>query len=99
MRVLLRVSREHLRVGLMRTPGCRSYCGAERMSLYDVPAGDLKVPDVSMVMCSCREASRCRRTRSQDDFSRALDHATRSVAPEELERFEQWTREFGEEGV
>lgn len=29
----------------------------------------------------------------------ALEHATRSVAPEELDRFEEWTREFGEEGV
>lgn len=43
---------------------CR-YCGAERMGLYDVPAGDLKVPDVSLVRrraffaCCARVARVC----------------------------------------
>jgi len=33
-----------------------------------------------------------------NDFRRVLEHATSSVAPEELERFVKWTAEFGEEG-
>jgi len=32
------------------------------------------------------------------DFEKALDHAHPSVAVEELDRFIEWTREFGEEG-
>lgn len=35
----------------------------------------------------------------QDDFRRVLEHATSSVAPEELEQFVKWTAEFGEEGA
>ena len=35
----------------------------------------------------------------QDDFRHVLEHATSSVAPEELEQFVKWTAEFGEEGV
>lgn len=34
-----------------------------------------------------------------DDFRRVLEHATSSVAPDELERFVKWTAEFGEEGA
>jgi len=32
------------------------------------------------------------------DFLKVMEHATSSVAPEELERFVKWTEEFGEEG-
>ena len=35
----------------------------------------------------------------QDDFAHVMVRATASVAKRELERFEEWTREFGEEGV
>lgn len=35
---------------------------------------------------------------SADDFRRVLEHATSSVAADELERFVKWTAEFGEEG-
>ena len=33
------------------------------------------------------------------DFERALEHSCTSVSPEELERFEDWTKKFGQEGV
>lgn len=33
------------------------------------------------------------------DFEKALDHSYTSVSPEELERFEEWTRQFGQEGI
>jgi vacuolar protein-sorting-associated protein 4 len=32
------------------------------------------------------------------DFSKALTKAHSSVATEELDRFQQWTAEFGQEG-
>ena len=37
--------------------------------------------------------------RAQADFAHVMTRATASVAKRELERFEEWTREFGEEGV
>lgn len=58
------------------------YCGAERLSLYELESDQLAVPDVTA-----------------DDFRRVLEHATSSVAPEELEQFVKWTAEFGEEGA
>jgi len=33
------------------------------------------------------------------DFEKALEHSHTSVSPEELERFEDWTKQFGQEGV
>jgi len=32
------------------------------------------------------------------DFEKALEHSHTSVSPEELERFEDWTKQFGQEG-
>jgi hypothetical protein len=51
---------------------------------------------VCIYICYALESHVCS---VQEDFMHALEHATRSVAPEELDRFEEWTREFGEEGV
>lgn len=36
---------------------------------------------------------------SVNDFMKALQHSCTSVSKEELERFEDWTRQFGQEGV
>jgi len=36
---------------------------------------------------------------SKEDFWHVLEHCKPSVAPEELLRFEEWTKEFGEDGV
>ena len=36
---------------------------------------------------------------TREMFVRALKHSNSSVAPEELTRFESWTKEFGQEGV
>mmetsp|Transcript_20409 Transcript_20409/g.60850 ORF Transcript_20409/g.60850 Transcript_20409/m.60850 type:complete len:455 (-) Transcript_20409:64-1428(-) len=58
-----------------------AYCGARRMSLYDVPSDMLKVPDVS-----------------KGDFDHIVAKARKTVAEEELEQFEKWTEEFGQEG-
>lgn len=33
------------------------------------------------------------------DFEKALEHSHSSVSPEELKRFEDWTKQFGQEGV
>jgi len=33
------------------------------------------------------------------DFELALQHSHSSVSPEELERFVEWTKQFGEEGI
>lgn len=35
----------------------------------------------------------------REDFEQALTHSHSSVSPEELERFVDWTKQFGEEGV
>lgn len=56
-------------------------CGAQRMSLYDVPSEQLQVPVVSAEM-----------------FQAVLERARKSVDPEELTRFVEWTAEFGQEG-
>jgi vacuolar protein-sorting-associated protein 4 len=32
------------------------------------------------------------------DFEKALNHSVSSVSPEELQRYEDWTRQFGQEG-
>mmetsp|Transcript_13376 Transcript_13376/g.40497 ORF Transcript_13376/g.40497 Transcript_13376/m.40497 type:complete len:465 (+) Transcript_13376:43-1437(+) len=61
-------------------PQC-SHCGAFRMSLYDVPSDQLKVPEVSY-----------------DDFRHIIGKTRKSVAPEELDRFVDWTANFGVEG-
>ena len=34
-----------------------------------------------------------------DDFKKTLEHSHSSVSPEELERFVEWTHQFGQEGV
>ena len=34
-----------------------------------------------------------------DDFKKTLEHSHTSVSPEELERFVEWTQQFGQEGV
>ena len=60
--------------------GC-AHCGARRMSLYDVPADMLLVPDVAPA-----------------DFEHVVSKARKTVAEEELEQFEKWTEEFGQEG-
>ena len=59
---------------------CR-YCGARKMSLYDVPSEQLKVPEVAMC-----------------DFEKILSRSRISVATDELDRFVDWTAEFGQEG-
>lgn len=33
------------------------------------------------------------------DFEKALEHSHSSVSPEELRRFEDWTKQFGQEGI
>jgi len=64
---------------LLKEPCTR--CGAQRMSLYDVPSDQLYVPTVDMNM-----------------FDSVLQRAKRSVDPDELTRFVEWTTEFGMEG-
>ncbi|KAJ8602640.1 hypothetical protein CTAYLR_004108 [Chrysophaeum taylorii] len=61
-------------------PKCAS-CGALRLSLYDVPTDQLKVPEVSFA-----------------DFQHILTRSRKSVAPDELDRFVDWTANFGVEG-
>ena len=58
-----------------------SRCGAIRMSLYDVPSAQLRVPEVSY-----------------DDFLHIIGKTRKSVAPDELNRFKDWTLNFGVEG-
>ncbi len=57
------------------------HCGAQRISLYDVPSEGLVVP----VVCF-------------EDFEKALLKAHSSVGTDELQRFVDWTAEFGQEG-
>ena len=52
------------------------------MSIMDVPAGRLAVPDVTMA-----------------DFYQVMRRAKASVGSEELGKYDDWTREFGEEGA
>jgi len=59
-----------------------NYCGALRMSLWDVPPEKLKAPDLTI-----------------NDFRAVLKHSFTSVSPEELERFTEWTNQFGQEGA
>lgn len=59
---------------------CKKCC-ARRLSLYDVPSSQLKVPEVSYA-----------------NFEVVLTRSRKSVAPEELDRFVEWTRNFGVEG-
>jgi len=56
-------------------------CGAQRMTLWDVPPEKLKVPDVRMI-----------------DFEGALGHSFSTVSAEELRRYTEWTKQFGQEG-
>jgi vacuolar protein-sorting-associated protein 4 len=58
------------------------YCGAKRMTLWDIEPQKLKAPDVSF-----------------KDFEKVLTHAFSSVSENELERFVDWTRQFGQEGA
>lgn len=59
-----------------------NYCGAKRMTLWDIEPQKLKAPDVSF-----------------KDFEKVLTHAFSSVSENELERFVDWTRQFGQEGA
>jgi vacuolar protein-sorting-associated protein 4 len=59
-----------------------SYCGAQRMALWDVPPEKLKAPPVQFT-----------------DFEKALEHSVSSVSPEELLRYTEWTRQFGQDGA
>ena len=58
-----------------------SWCGARRMSLYDVQPESLLVPVVNMTM-----------------FEGVLERARKSVDSSELQKFVDWTHEFGQEG-
>ena len=67
--------------GPPEAPTACNHCGARRMTLYDVPSDDLKVPDVSA-----------------DDFDHIVSKSRKTVAEDELGKFEDWAREFGQEG-
>ena len=59
------------------------HCGAKRMQMWDVPDKKLKTPDVCV-----------------KDFENVLRrHSHSTVAKRELEKYEDWTNEFGEEGA
>mmetsp|Transcript_16090 Transcript_16090/g.64988 ORF Transcript_16090/g.64988 Transcript_16090/m.64988 type:complete len:456 (+) Transcript_16090:179-1546(+) len=62
-------------------PAACTSCGAIRMSLYDVPSAQLKVPAVDLA-----------------DFMHIIGKSRKSVAPDELDRFVDWTSNFGVEG-
>ncbi len=59
---------------------CQS-CGAERLTLYDIPSEKLVAPLITF-----------------HDFEKALRRSHSSVSPDELQQFEKWTEEFGQEG-
>jgi len=58
------------------------YCGAVRMTMYDMPDPSLMLPPVVSVK----------------DFESSLERIKRTVAEEELTHFEEWAEEFGQEG-
>jgi len=58
------------------------YCGALRMTMYDMPDPSLMLPPVVSVK----------------DFESSLERIKRTVAEEELTHFEEWAEEFGQEG-
>jgi len=58
------------------------YCGAVRMTMYDMPDPALMLPPVVSVK----------------DFESSLERIKRTVAEEELTHFEEWAEEFGQEG-
>ena len=79
------------------------------MSLYDVPSDKLVVPDVSMVilpilLSTLQEARFYFGVYSgfnlalQADFEKIMERSISSVAAEEVERYVEWTREFGQDG-
>ena len=58
------------------------YCGAVRLTMYDMPDPSLMLPPVVSVK----------------DFESSLERIKRTVAEEELTHFEEWAEEFGQEG-
>ena len=60
-----------------------SHCGAIRMELWDLPDPNKLVAPVVVIA----------------DFERAMSHAFSSVSPEELKRFVDWTKQFGQDGA
>ena len=58
------------------------YCGAVRMSLWDVPPDKLKAPNLY-----------------RQDFEKVMKHSATTVSPEELARFTEWTKQFGQDGA
>ncbi|TMW57418.1 hypothetical protein Poli38472_003343 [Pythium oligandrum] len=67
-----------------KTP-CRR-CGSIRMRLYDLPSRGFSDDKLRPPMVA------------MSDFNKVLDHSVSSVATGELDRFVQWTTEFGQEG-
>jgi vacuolar protein-sorting-associated protein 4 len=59
-----------------------AYCGAVRLTMYDMPDPSLMLPPVVSVK----------------DFESSLERIKRTVAEEELTHFEEWAEEFGQEG-
>lgn len=58
------------------------YCGAKRMTLWDVPPEKLKAPMVE-----------------RDDFEKVMRNSVSTVSQEELKRFTDWTKMFGQDGA
>lgn len=66
--------------------------GAINMGVYDIPNGKLRVGPVTRVWI------RRMLLIVQDDAFTAIKRLPKSVSPAELKRFEDWTKEFGENG-
>lgn len=59
-----------------------TYCGAQRMTLWEIPPEKLKAPDVSFV-----------------HFENVLRNGFSSVSTDELKEYDDWTKQFGQEGA
>lgn len=76
----------------METSSSNVIQGAINMGVYDIPNGKLRVGPVTRVWI------RRMLLIVQDDAFTAIKRLPKSVSPAELKRFEDWTKEFGENG-
>jgi hypothetical protein len=73
-------------------------CGAIRLHLYDIETERLEVPPSLSVSLSLFDLPLQVPVITYYDFERALTRAHSSVGTDELQRFVEWTSEFGQDG-